>query len=279
MLPCAPVDEASEPRVSAALIERAFEISGEKRRRLAGVLYRVTLGPDWARAFLGFAYLKWVDRKVDTDFDDASALEFARSQLRWLDDVYGARVTPPADAPERVGFEALVRDAARDGSLRPFLEGVLRTIEADVRRRHRIVSRRELDRWALDVGRLSILYLAHFAAPGHTIPDAFLDAASRAYVRADCLIDHVEDLAVGLVTIPAEDLESDCVEPKPEDPTVARWLRTDSVCTFAEFDSALRLARDLPLRMRLLARLWLGRKRRDLRSFLSDYGVASSGST
>jgi hypothetical protein len=193
--------------------------------------------------------------------------------------VYAGRaIGALSDGPRCFGFPPLAADALGPGVLRAPVEAVLRSIESDARRRNLLTSRSELDRWALDMGGATLRYLAWacFVSPDRGLPDAFVRAASLAYLLADCAIDVDEDLAVGILRVAREEAVAHQLSLKSGEPALDAWADEQARRACVEFERALTLARTLSWRMRVFSELVLRRKRRDLARALARRAARAS---
>jgi hypothetical protein len=258
------------PELPAHVLRSAFHESGEKHFFLSCALYRSILGPDWRWAMLGFAYLKLVDNAVDKEGDSGRAKRVLDAQRALIRDVYAGRAEDrERPSPECYGYYFFCRDWQRGSQVRRFVEALLETFEFDIDRRSRFLSRRDFDDYAIKGGGAVVRALVHSLHEGVDIPTALLERASLAYVYADALIDLDEDLEVGLVNIPSEHIERFGIDLGKRDVALARWIEHRSVETEALFDEALAEGRRVAsLAVKILVRIFLGRKRRRLRRFL-----------
>ena len=262
-------------QVPRQLVREAFVTAGEKRFGLARLLYATLFGADWGHAILGFSYMKCVDDLVDEDSDATRALGTLRAQRRFIEDIYAGQAVPrELPVPERFGYPFFCFDRARGAPLRSTFETILDTMEIDTRRRGVFLSALDLDAHMTAVGREVFRFVLRFAAPDAAIPQAFIEHASRAYLFADALIDLRHDLRFGVVNIPIEDVERNAIQLHPADTALRRWMEARSRQVLNDFRSALMEARRLEHRsLRLLARLYLCTKRRNLLRFLVREGL------
>jgi hypothetical protein len=254
-------------------VREAYCAAGEKRWPLGRALWSLLLGRDYRVALLGFSYLKCLDDRVDNERDAGRALAVLARQRALLAETASNLAPDPEALPalESWGVRVWRFDRAREGKLHPLFEVILGTMELDVRRRGRVLARAELTAYEDAIGGATLAYLAHFAAPGRALPEAFARAASRAYVGADCLMDLAEDLPLGLVNAPAEDLArlGFAAEDLPDRSEGARrWCAERAGEVTAAFGAAARELRAVePVSLRLVCRLLLAPKRRKFHRF------------
>jgi len=257
--------------LSTPLFLEAFRASGEKRLWLTRLLYGAFFGPRWRPALLGFAYVKCVDNTIDREPDVGTAKAFLDRQRALLARAYaGAPRDATLPAPDRYGAAFFVWDRAHGANLRRSVEEVFDTFEVDLARRHRLLSGAELDRNVRIAGTAVLRYLGWFASPARPLSEALLERGSRAYIYADHLVDLEEDLRFGLCNVPAEDAAALGIDPFDLASVSGAWLDGRVPGVERCFDEALaEVRRTRGLRLRLLCRLYLGRKRAELRRFLA----------
>ncbi len=253
------------------LFLEAFDASGEKRLWLARLFYGALFGRRWRPALLGFAYVKLVDNAIDRDHDAGRAKAFLDRQRALLSRCYSGE-PPAADlpAPDRFGAAFFAWDRRGGAPLRRPIEEVFDTFEVDLARRHRTISSDELERLVLVAGAAVLSYLAWFVSPSLVLPRPLLERGSRAYIYADHVIDLEEDLRFGLCNVPLEEARALAIDPWSLAQVSQRWLQTRVPVVEGFFDDALAEVRRLPgPRIRILTRLYLSRKRRELDRFLA----------
>jgi hypothetical protein len=260
---------------STDLVREAFASAGEKRFFLAQFLYRMVFGPDWKQAILGFAYFKHLDNLVDEDPDAGRALAVLAAQRRFIDDVYaGGPHTGHLGLPERFGAPFFEYDRRIGAPLRVEFETLLDSMEFDTRRRGAVLSAAALDAYVVDLGGGIFRALLYHAAPDVILPPGFVARASRAYLYADALIDLRQDLAAGVINVPAEDVERYGLSLDASDSRLRSWIADRAGRVLDDFAAAFAEGRRLERwTLRFLARLYLSSKRRTLRRFLRREGL------
>jgi len=127
------------------------------------------------------------------------------------------------------------------------------------------------------VGGTSIRYLAHFVSPRRPLPDDFVDRASLAYLNADSLINVEEDLAQGIINVPAEEIDKRGITLEKIDPGLRQWMAEESPRVIGMLDDVIAESKRLnSLTMRLLTRLYLSRKRKGLARFMEQQGFGGT---
>lgn len=266
-------------RVPEPLLREAFAASGEKRFELSSRLYPRLFGPDWDYVLLGFAYVKVIDNVVDVEPDAEKALAYLSRQRRLLEACYGGAAPAAGElpAPDRFGHQFFLQDARAGGPLRSCFEEVFAVMEFDVRRRGRVLSHEELDAHLVATGEPGIRFLTTFMAPEVELPPAYLALASRAYLWADSLLDLEEDLADGLINVPAEAIERFQLTPAADDRGLPLWVAEQAGRAMGYFDQALAQTDELEHpALILFCKLYLGRKRKKLVRLLESRGISAA---
>ncbi|MFQ5995623.1 MAG: squalene/phytoene synthase family protein [Acidiferrobacterales bacterium] len=261
---------ASRSVLPKGLLREAFEASREKNYFANKFLHMAMFGSAWRFALLGYAYLKIIDNAIDEDEDVQRALAFFGAKRAFMRDVYAGRVVDGEfPVPDRFGYHLFCYDRENDSYLRPFLDGMLDTMEFDLHRRNRILSAADLNKWAIDVGSAWLGYLGQLAARGPRLPKSFLEPASLAYIWADSIIDVEKDLRWGIISVSEDDIKRFGLTLDPSDSGLDGWINSQSEKVMGYFESALAETQRLKSRrMRVLANLYLRRKRKQLSRFV-----------
>jgi hypothetical protein len=257
------------------ILKEAFYVSKEKNYVLSKILYSSILRlRDWEYCFLGFAYLKCLDNLIDEEMNAESSTSLLTYQKELISKIYSNKLTEKdLRIPEKLGYYFFCYDKENGSLLRPFIQSTIETMEFDIKRRNKILSSSELDRYAIKVGGASIKYLAYFVSKDLKLPQSFIEQASRAYVYADSLIDIKKDLKIGIINIPNEDIERYKINLKILDDRFYQWLDARSKKVLKHFKEALKETNHLNnLSMKILAYLYLFRKRNQLCKFLKQRG-------
>jgi len=258
------------------ILKEAFYVSKEKNFLLSKILYSYILRlRDWEYSFLGFAYLKCLDNVVDKEKNPESSRSLLTVQKELINDIYSDRFTEKdLQIPEKLGYYFFCYDKKNGSLLRPFIQTMMQTMEFDIQRRNKVLSKSELDNHAIKIGEATIRYLAYFVSRDLKLPQAFINQASRAYVNADSLIDLKEDLKVGIINIPGEDIEQWEITLEIPDDRLVQWIEATSKKVLKLFKEALIETGHLTnLSMKILAYLYLLRKRKQLYKFLEKKGI------
>lgn len=227
---------------------------------------------DWEYCFLGWAYLKCVDDLIDNDENYRSALASLNCQKEFMNKIYSVKLNhQDLPLPERLGFHFFCYDKENNSQLRPFIQSMIEAMEFDIHRRNKILSKLELDNYAIKMGGATIRYLGYFISNDLDISQSFIDHSSLAYVYADSLIDIEEDLKVGIINIPIEDIERYGIRLNTSDVQLKQWLEIRSKEVLEYFKTAFKESNHLNnFSMKMLAYLYLFRKRNNLKRHLKN---------
>ena len=261
-----------------SLFRDAMRASGEPLPLQKKLFYAVLLGKDWRYSLLGYAYLRFVDDVVDNGQDAAVSSELMTEQRAFIAAAYdGTLEQDEVVVPARYGLPFFAWDRGKGSPLKALMEAFLDTIEFDIRRRNQVQSASELDDYVLTTGHAFLRCLAYFATGKPEMPDPCLDLGSRAYLCADALMDLEEDLAVGLINIPAEVIEEYAIDLGKPEAGLERW-RPVRAAEVLEYCRQARATVNLidKLSLRLLYRFYLGRKKRRFLRFLRQSGLAGA---
>jgi len=183
------------------------------------------LADDCLRAY---AYFRWADDTIDIALqsgDDRSAF-IVRQQALILRLYRGERPTDLCPE-EQMLADLIAHDRGPDSGLRSFIRNFMAVIAFDAGRNGHPVSRRELSAYTVCLGTAVMDGLLYFIGNGHPYPrtpDRTLAVVGAHLTHM--LRDTLEDLPVGFVNIPAEDIESHgiCLEDVESEP-FRRWVR------------------------------------------------------
>lgn len=261
--------------LSDAFVRDAFLAAGEKRYMLARLAYPYLLGPNWRWALLGWAYIKCLDDVVDEDVNNQRAMETLKDHRRLLERTYAKGFCDPmCSTPENYGQLFYAWDQRCGSSLRAPMEAVLETMEFDLRRRGAPLSREEIDTYIVKMGCALSEILTHFAVPGRVVSVGLREAGSRAYLYADTLMDLAHDIELGLINIPAEDLEEKMIDLGAGFEAFRPWVEARVPEVEGHFDKAIRLMNELPPKTRVWCRFLLNHKRKAFRRFLNEAQIS-----
>jgi phytoene/squalene synthetase len=183
------------------------------------------LADDCLRAY---AYFRWADDLIDIvlQSSDERAAFIVRQQAL-IERLY--RGERPVDlCPEEAMLADLVaHDRGPDSGLRSFIRNFMAVIAFDAGRNGHPVSRRELSAYTVCLGTAVMDGLLYFIANGHPYPRS--PERNQAVIGAHLthmLRDTLEDLPVGFINIPIEDIQSHgiCLEDVESEP-FRLWVR------------------------------------------------------
>ena len=239
------------------------------------MVYGLLFRSRWRPALLGFAYLKLLDDAVDEEPDAVRALATLSAQRRLLAESY-ADWPPDEEQPslDHYGHAFYDWDREHGARLRPWVEALFETFAFDVERRGQLLSRRELDAYAVKGAGAMIRYLAELVSSGLEPAESLVERASLAYVWADALIDLEHDLGLGVINVPREDVERFGIDLGKRDEALRGWIAVRAAEVESHFAHALRQGRRVPsLALMVLGALFLRRKRRSFRRFLEREAI------
>ena len=214
---------------------------------------------------LCYAYFRWFDDVVDSVrlYPEESKFVIER-QKKFLSQLY-AQESPEELATEELFLAHLVRfDKTQRKNIRRDLGSLICCLEFDADRRGRIISTRELEQY---VERNIISYINISSAILNVMDSLKQDLIdiSKAGLIIDYLFDLREDMALGYINIPLEDIERYEIDLHALDSHEMQiWMR-DKMETLrgALFDT--QAFRNLPHLARLLAESMAWRRRRKFR--------------
>ncbi len=268
----------SVPTLPGPFVKEAFRAAGERHYLLSRIFYSAMFGAAWRYAVVGFAYIKCLDNAVDENADATQGLAALEAQHSLLRRVYAAvPIHGVLPIPDRFGYEFCRYDRAVGARWRPVIEAIIETMEFDVQRRHQVLPRPVLDAYFLKMGKAMIEYTAYFVSSKVQLSPSFVHSASRAYLYSDTLMDLEHDLRLGIINIPAEDIESFGVDLRTGGDALRAWMAKQSVDVEQYYSEAFReTARLDNFRIRVLSRLYLSRKRNRFHRFLQETGIRRS---
>ena len=218
-------EETPTMNASAILAHKITWASSKQSYITAMLLADRDLADDCLRAY---AYFRWADDLIDITLQsgDERAAFIVRQQAL-IERLY--RGDRPADlCPEEAMLADLIaHDRGPDSGLRSFIRSFMAVIAFDAGRNGRPVSRRELSAYTVCLGTAVMDGLLYFIANGHPYPRT--PERNRAVIGAHIthmLRDTLEDLPVGFVNIPIEDIQSHgiCLQDVESEP-FRLWVR------------------------------------------------------
>ena len=194
--------------VDTAALARSITWAASKQSYLtARLLADRDLADDCLRAY---AYFRWADDVIDRPSQPRDArIEFIARQKMLIDSCY--RGNPPADLcpEEQILADLVAHDRGPESGLGSFIHNFMKVIEFDANRRGRLVTQFELTAYMSWLATAVMDGIQYFIGNGHPYPktpDRSL-AVMGAHL-AHMLRDTLEDLPLGIINIPVEDMSA-----------------------------------------------------------------------
>jgi phytoene/squalene synthetase len=211
---------------TTAALAHSITWNGSKQSYLtARLLADRDLVDDCLRAY---AYFRWADDVIDISSQSgAERTAFIARQKMLIGNLY--RGERPADlCPQEVMLVDLIaHDRGPESGLRSFIHNFMAVIEFDANRKGRLVTRHQLTAYTDWLATAVMDGIQYFIGNGHpypTTPDRTLAVVGAHLVHM--LRDTLEDLPVGFVNIPAEDIQSDGIRLEDvESESFRLWVR------------------------------------------------------
>ena len=170
------------------------------------------LADDCLRAY---AYLRWADDRIDISLKDPEERSaFIEKQKSIIEKLYRRESVDGLCIEETMLAELIGHDRGSDSGLRSFIDHFIAVIAFDADRHARAVSRRELSKYTANLATAVMDGIQYFIGNGHPYPkthDRNL-AVTGAHIT-HMLRDIPEDLAAGIINIPAEYLNDHGISP------------------------------------------------------------------
>jgi phytoene/squalene synthetase len=175
-----------------------------------------------------YAYFRWADDTIDISLQSCGErTAFIARQKSLIEKLYMHEHPLDLSPEEAMLADLIAHDRGPDSGLRSFIRNFLAVIEFDAHRTGRLVSRHELAIYTACLGTAVMDGLLYFIGNGHPYPrtpDRTLAVVGAHLTHM--LRDTLEDLPVGFVNIPIEDIESHgiCLEEVESEP-FRLWVR------------------------------------------------------
>jgi phytoene/squalene synthetase len=211
--------------ISANLARSITWASSKQSYLTARLLADRDLADDCLRAY---AYFRWADDRIDiclSGKDECTA--FIERQKSLIDNLYRGERPNDLLPEEAMLADLIAHDRTPDSGLHSFIRNFMSVIEFDAYRKARIVSRHELAAYTSCLATAVMDGLQYFIGNDHPYPKTHNRnlAVTGAHIT-HMLRDTLEDLSVGLVNIPAEDLEAHGIDLEDVDSEQMRgWVR------------------------------------------------------
>ncbi len=194
---------------NTAALARAITWAASKQSYLtARLLADRDLSDDCLRAY---AYFRWADDVVDGPSQSLAARdEFIARQKMLVDSFYHGN--PPIDLcpEEQILADLIAHDRGPESGLGSFIHNFMKVIEFDAHRRGRLVTRAQLTAYMSWLATAVMDGIQYFIGNGHPYPKTpDRSTAVMGAHLAHMLRDTLEDLPVGIINIPVEDMPAD----------------------------------------------------------------------
>jgi len=209
---------------TTAALAHSITWAGSKQSYLtARLLADRDLVDDCLRAY---AYFRWADDMIDLTFQSrGERTAFITRQRLLIEDLYQGNRPVDLCPEEEMLADLITHDRGPDNGLRSFIYNFMAVIEFDAKRNGRLVTRRELIDYTTWLANAVIDGIQYFIGNGYPYPktkDRTLAVVGAHLVHM--LRDTLEDIPVGFVNIPAEDVQiyNICLE-DVENESFRRW--------------------------------------------------------
>ena len=204
-----------------------------------------------ADAYRAYAYFRWVDDSLDSlEGSQAEHLAFIARQRSLLEACYRGDFSSPVNDNEQMLFDLVRQDREPDSGLQFYLRNMMAVMDFDARRRGRLVSQIELDRYSHLLASAVTENMHYFI--GHCCPSPHDETRYLAVTAAHIthmLRDTYDDVQAGYYNIPRELLEAHHTQPQDlQSPVYRVWARSRVQLARAYF----RLGRDYLSRVKNL---------------------------
>lgn len=191
-------------------------------------------------AFRAYAYFRWIDDQIDeVAVKQSERIAFMDRQKALMDSCYRGQRPGHLAPEERMLADLILADQEKNSGLQTYIRNMMEVIDFDARRRGRIISRLELERYTRSLA-VAVTEVMHYFV-GHDQPsprnEARYLAVTGAHI-AHMLRDTLEDIQAGYFNIPREYLAANRIGPQDvqSDPYRA-WVRERANLARAYFKS------------------------------------------
>lgn len=181
-----------------------------------------------ADAYQAYAYFRWVDDWLDEPTrQKPERLAFARRQMALIDACYRREPIRSQAVEENMLIALVQKDREPNSGLQSYIRNMMAVMAFDAERRGRLISDRELDRYAHSLSAAvteALHYFIGHGSPSPHVPARYL-AAEGAHIT-HMLRDAVEDNEMGYFNIPREYVGAHHISPLDIDSAPYReWVR------------------------------------------------------
>ncbi len=204
-----------------------------------------------ADAYRAYAYFRWIDDSLDSlEGSQAEHLAFIARQRSLLESCYLGDFSSSVNDNEQMLFDLVRQDREPDSGLQFYLRNMMAVMDFDARRRGRLISQIELDRYSHLLASAVTENMHYFI--GHCCPSPHDETRYLAVTAAHIthmLRDTYDDVQAGYYNIPRELLEAHHIQPQDlQSPVYRLWVRSRVQLARAYF----RLGRDYLSRVKNL---------------------------
>lgn len=191
-------------------------------------------------AFRAYAYFRWIDDQIDeVAVKQSERIAFMDRQKALMDSCYRGQRPGHLAPEEHMLADLILADQEKNSGLQTYIRNMMEVIDFDARRRGRIISQLELERYTRSLA-VAVTEVMHYFV-GHDQPsprnEARYLAVTGAHI-AHMLRDTLEDIQAGYFNIPREYLAANRIGPQDvqSDPYRA-WVRERANLARAYFKS------------------------------------------
>ena len=178
-------------------------------------------------AYRAYAYFRWVDDQLDCGLGIPEEKKFfLHRQQALLEACYRKESVQVLAPEEQMLVNMVANDRENDSGLQIYLRTMMAVMAFDVKRCGRVLSRDELSHYSNLLSRAVTEAMFYFIGHQNPPPDhnTRYQAVFGAHV-AHMLRDFINDIDVGYVNIPAEDLNSDAYQSMDiYSPSFRKWV-------------------------------------------------------
>lgn len=176
----------------------------------------------------GYAYFRWADDMIDLSLRSSSErYAFIGRQKRLIESLYQGENPVDLCPEEEMLADLIAHDRGPGSGLHSFIQNFMAVIEFDASRNGRLVTRHELAAYTASLATAVMDGIQYFIGNGHPYPktpERTLAVTGAHLVHM--LRDSLEDIPVGIVNIPSEDIQAYGIPLDDlESESFRRWVR------------------------------------------------------
>lgn len=161
-------------------------------------------------AYRAYGYFRWVDDILDADSGSKSErMAFLEQQKSLLESCYRGESPREANIQEKMLVELVQHDTDKNSGLQTYLRNMMCVMDFDARRRGRLISQVELDKYTFWLASAVTEAMHYFIGQGTFAPqdETRYLAVSAAHIT-HMLRDAFEDFQAGYYNVPREVLDA-----------------------------------------------------------------------